>query len=33
MFAKENTVNSVQKHDHNNDVKIRQEKLFYCKNI
>jgi len=28
MFVKENTVNSVQKRDHNNNVKVRQEELL-----
>ncbi len=28
IFAKENTVNLVQEHNHNSDVKVRQEKLL-----
>ncbi len=33
MFIEENTVNSVQKHSHNSDAKVRQERLLQCKNI
>ncbi len=33
MSIEENTVNSVQEHSHNNDVKVKQEKLLQCKDI
>ncbi len=33
MFTEENTVNSVQERSHNNNVKVKQEKLFQCKDI
>ncbi len=28
MFTEENTVNLVQEHSHNNDVKVKQERLL-----
>ncbi len=28
MFAEKNTVNSVQEHDHNSDMKVKQEELL-----
>ena len=33
MFTEENTVNSIQERNHNSDVKVRQERLFQCKDI
>ncbi len=33
MFTEKNTINSVQEHNHNSDVKVKQEKLLQCKNI